>query len=371
MSLLQFIVIITSIVFILFGIDFLKHKKMNILHFLVFFVGGGLVLLVTINTELLTKLWDFFWTTRGTDVFIFVWIVSLFYLYFDFYNKFTKQKIAFSELLSENTVEKTIKIEEEKIKNRKNTNPKDNYIFHIRVFNEDSMVWNIIDEIIAEWFNKIVLIDDGSSDNSLNILKQKQKQYKDKLIIILHHQINRGGGAANKTWYKFLKKYGDLLKIQRWVTFDADWQMDIKDIYNFMKTIDSYKNKENKENKEIDLLIWSRFIKNGKSINMPKLRKYILKIAQIVTFFFYGAKITDPHMWFRVIQIENFKKFKITSDGMHYANEINEQIKKQKMKFIEVPVSISYTDYSLQKWQKNSNWIKLWFEMIYRKLFFR
>jgi len=32
---------------------------------------------------------------------------------------------------------------------------------------------------------------------------------------------------------------------------------------------------------------------------------------------------------------------------MHYANELNEQIKKFKMKYEEVPVHIHYTDYSL------------------------
>jgi hypothetical protein len=41
------------------------------------------------------------------------------------------------------------------------------------------------------------------------------------------------------------------------------------------------------------------------------------------------------------------------------------------MKYEEVPVNIRYTDYSLGKWQKNSNSIKLAFEMIYRKIFFR
>jgi hypothetical protein len=34
---------------------------------------------------------------------------------------------------------------------------------------------------------------------------------------------------------------------------------------------------------------------------------------------------------------------------MHYANEINEQIKKNKIKYKEIPVNIRYTDYSLGK----------------------
>jgi hypothetical protein len=65
------------------------------------------------------------------------------------------------------------------------------------------------------------------------------------------------------------------------------------------------------------------------------------------------------------------KKIQLTADGMHYANEVNEQIKQLSLKFIEVPVHIKYTDYSLGKGQKNSNSIKLGIEMIYKKFFYK
>jgi len=47
--------------------------------------------------------------------------------------------------------------------------------------------------------------------------------------------------------------------------------------------------------------------------------------------------------------MDAFKKIKLTSDGMHYANEVNEQIRKYKMNYKEIPVNICYTDYSLEK----------------------
>jgi len=56
-------------------------------------------------------------------------------------------------------------------------------------------------------------------------------------MIILSHTINRGGGAANQTGYNFIKKYGEELKIRRFVGFDSDGQMDIKDMEIFMKHI--------------------------------------------------------------------------------------------------------------------------------------
>lgn len=39
MSLLQFVIIIAAVLFILFGLDLFKRKKMNILHFLIFVLG--------------------------------------------------------------------------------------------------------------------------------------------------------------------------------------------------------------------------------------------------------------------------------------------------------------------------------------------
>jgi hypothetical protein len=74
-----------------------------------------------------------------------------------------------------------------------------------------------------------------------------------------------------------------------------------------------------------------------------------LFISKIVTRIFYGTKVSDPHIGYRVISLPALRKINLTSDGMHYANELNEQIKKFKMKYEEVPVHIRYTEYSLGK----------------------
>ena len=143
--------------------------------------------------------------------------------------------------------------------------------------------------------------------------------------------------------------------------------MDIKDTQTFIKKI-----KGNEENqKQIDLYLWSRFISWSKYENMPSSRRFILILSKIVTRIFYGTKVSDPHNWFRMISLDSLRKIDITADWMHYANELNEQIKFNKMKFEEVPVHTRYTEYSLSKWQKDSNSIKLALEMIYKKVFFR
>ncbi|MDR0282973.1 MAG: glycosyltransferase family 2 protein, partial [Candidatus Peribacteria bacterium] len=91
----------------------------------------------------------------------------------------------------------------------------------------------------------------------------------------------------------------------------------------------------------------------------PLLRKIILQISRRVTRMLYRVKVSDPHNGYRIYTLETIKKIQLTADGMHYANEVNEQIKQLKLQFVEVPVYITYTDYSLGKGQKNSNSIKL------------
>jgi hypothetical protein len=42
-------------------------------------------------------------------------------------------------------------------------------------------------------------------------------------------------------------------------------------------------------------------------------------------------------------------KIKITQDGMSHASEIIDIISREKIKYMEVPVNIKYTEYSLKK----------------------
>ena len=106
---------------------------------------------------------------------------------------------------------------------------------------------------------------------------------------------------------------------------------------------------------------------------MPWMRRIVLFIAKIVTLLFYGSKVTDPHNGYRILKLSAIKKITIISDGMHYANEIVEQIRNHHIPYKEVPTNTIYTDHSLHKAhaQRSFHGIRLGLEMIYKKLFFR
>ncbi len=362
MSLLQFFIIVSAVVFIFLGIDLYKRKKANALHFVIFLSGGAAIILFAFNNQLLNDFWKFFGIARGADLIVYASLIILFYFYFELLNQHTKDKFNLTRLVSQLAINETLNTSKDKISSYKNQTSKDDFIFNIRIYNEGAVIGKTIDEVIAAGFHKILLVNDGSSDNTLEVLTQKQSQYSDKLILIASHTINRGGWAANQTGYNFIKKYGELLNIKRFVGFDADGQMNVQDMETFIKTMHKH---------PTDMYLGSRFLEGSKVEAMPTARKVILRISKLVTRIFYGSRVSDPHNGYRVISLPALRKINLTADGMHYANELNEQIQRNRIKYVEVPVHIRYTDYSLWKGQKNSNGIKLWIEMIYKKIFFR
>lgn len=107
-------------------------------------------------------------------------------------NKQTKDRIQLTKLISQIAINEAYADNKENINNRKNTTPKDEFIFNLRAYNEDKMVGQVIDDIYNVGFSKIIAIDDGSSDTTLSVLQQKKKQWNNKILIIASHTINRG-----------------------------------------------------------------------------------------------------------------------------------------------------------------------------------
>lgn len=129
---------------------------------------------------------------RGADLLVYISLILLFYFYIDLLNKHTKDKFQLTRLISQEAIDKGYMINQSLFHQRVNTDEKDQFVFNIRVYNEAEVIGSVIDEIIAHGFSKIVVINDGSSDNSLSVLQQKRQQYPDKMIIVLSHTINRG-----------------------------------------------------------------------------------------------------------------------------------------------------------------------------------
>jgi glycosyltransferase involved in cell wall biosynthesis len=140
-------------------------------------------------------------------------------------------------------------------------------------------------------------------------------------------------------------------------TFDADGQHRIEDLRRMLEIL-------KKEN--FDIAMGSRFLEKPNNISLR--RKIILKGAILITWLTTGVRLTDAHNGLRVMTGEAARKLRITQNGMAHASEIIELLKRHQLRFVEVPVTILYTDYSLRKGQPLSNALNILLELVTGRL---
>lgn len=194
----------------------------------------------------------------------------------------------------------------------------------IPAFNEEKSIGRVIRGLFEHGLKDVVVVDDGSSDDTSIIAGQAG-------AMVLKHVINRGQGAALETG----DSYARLINSELVVHFDADGQFNPDDI---QKAIDFMMGKQ------LDVLLGSRFLDNRS--NIPCLKKhFILPIGRWINFLFTGCMLTDAHNGFRILSRKALEKIVITQDGMAHNTEIVKQIKKNRLRYAEFPVEVRYSEY--------------------------
>lgn len=344
LSLLQFIIIITSIIFFLFGIDLFKRKKATLLHLIVFIWGSLLLILFSLNIDALNKFWSFFWLARWADLLVYCAIIILWYFYISLLNKVNRQDLKQTQI-----------IREVSIRDARWDLWSSDTVFIIPAYNEKDapikIVWDILSENYA-----VILIDDGKNEDLIEKLHAK---YEWKPIVTIKHIVNLWQWWWLETWAEYVRKFWKNIKYV--VHFDADWQHRLEDLKEFKKAFD--------EEPSLEIVLWSRFL--WSTVNMPKSKEITLKLWILFTTIFSWIKLTDTHNGYRMMKKEVLDKIHITMNRMEHASEILDIIKHKKIKYKEVPIVVIYSEHSMAKWQKISNAINIAKNLIYKKVFFR
>ena len=218
----------------------------------------------------------------------------------------------------------------------------------IPVYNEEKTLLNILERIneskIENFDFETIIINDGSDDNTFNVIKENSDLY-DKVINL---DKNRGKGYAVKSGLKIAT--GDYVIFQ-----DADLEYDPKEFIKFTNLINKF---------SVDVIIGSRFNYSDyiRSHNIAnKFGNYIL------TLFFnllYNTTFTDIYSCYLAFRRDILDVDKLKTDGFEQHAEILCKIVKKSDKFYDVP--INYNGRSAKEGKK----IKFYhfFTVIYRIL---
>jgi polyprenyl-phospho-N-acetylgalactosaminyl synthase len=215
----------------------------------------------------------------------------------------------------------------------------------VAAYNESFAVGEAVTGL-KEYDLRVVVVDDGSADDT-------SEAARDAGAVVVQHPINLGQGAALQTGIEFALRRG----AQFIVTFDADGQHRASDVLALISSL---------VGTGADIACGSRFL--GRAENLPRSRRIMLKLATVFTYLTTGLKMTDAHNGLRAMTRRCAKRIRIRQNRMAHASEIIAEIARLKLRFVEVPVTICYSAYSLQKGQKLGNSINIVLDLVMRKL---
>ena len=82
---------------------------------------------------------------------------------------------------------------------------------------------------------------------------------------------------------------------------------------------------------------------------MPFIRRVVLKMGILFTWCISGILLSDTHNGYRVMRRHTIDVLHLTMSDMAHASEILDIIARKKLRYCEVPVTISYNDRTIEK----------------------
>ena len=214
----------------------------------------------------------------------------------------------------------------------------------IPALNEAEVVGDVIEQVRRECPN-VVLVNDGSTDDTAARARLAGAK-------VVSHAINLGQGAALQTGITYALRLG----ASHIVTFDADGQHDPRQIATLIQSLGP----------GFDVALGSRF--KGTTIDMPLKRRIVLRTACWVNYALTGLQLSDAHNGLRAFTRSAAQRLSLRQAGMAHATEIVAQVARHRLKYVEVPVTIRYTAYSLAKGQKLSNSVNILIDLLLKGL---
>lgn len=204
----------------------------------------------------------------------------------------------------------------------------DNVIVFIPSLNPDEKLLSTIEQIRDKGFETIVIVDDGSREDTKAYFDQAMERYG---CVILHHYINLGKGRALKTAFNYiLQTYPDCKGV---VTVDADGQHKAEDVVRCAREMLAHPEA---------LVIGSR---NFGEKAVPFRSKFGNILTRNVFNVLCGVRVEDTQTGLRALSRECMTAF-LPTKGERFEYEMNMLIdtKEKGIPIREVPIETVYIE---------------------------
>jgi glycosyltransferase involved in cell wall biosynthesis len=216
----------------------------------------------------------------------------------------------------------------------------------IAAYNEGAVIARVIADVGNAGY-RVVVVDDGSLDRTADVARAAG-------AVVVRHPFNLGQGAALQTGIDYALAQAAAVI----VTFDADGQHRVADIGRLTSAL---------VEQRVDFALGSRFL--GQAPNLPMLRRLMLRAATQFTRLTAGLQVTDTHNGLRAMTRRGAAAIRLRQNRMAHASELLSQIAASGLRYVERPVTIEYTAYSLGKGQNMRDAVLILLDLFARRLY--
>jgi glycosyltransferase involved in cell wall biosynthesis len=186
---------------------------------------------------------------------------------------------------------------------------------------------------VVEFDREIVIVDDGSTDGTRDVLKKLEGAPD---VIVAFHERNHGKGGAVRTGLQHAS--GDVIVIQ-----DADLEYDPRDYPALLKPIVE----------GCSQVVYGSRFRGGPTKTMFFWHMIGNHFLTLVTNILFNTILSDMETGYKVFTREVAEQLDLRSSGWGFDPEITAQILKHGYRIYEVP--ISYTGREFEEGKK-INW---------------